>query len=68
MSTRGNPSRTINWLFFNPANTKSALRGITIPGHALDTSVEDLEWVTNLKHKFGFRTNEANIDFWTASR
>jgi len=41
---------------------------MTIPGHALDTSVENLEWVANLKRKFEFRTNVANIEFWTVSR
>ena len=65
MSTRGNPSRTINWLFFNPANARSTVWDTTIPGHALDTSVGNLEWVASLKGLFKFRTDKANVEFWT---
>jgi len=69
LSTHGNPSKAlhINWLFFNPANAESTIRGMTIPGHALDTSVGNLEWVASLKRKFDFRTNEANINFLRVS-
>jgi len=41
---------------------------MTIPGHALDTSVENLEWVANLKRKFKFQADEADIELWTVSR
>ena len=68
MNTRGNPLRNVNWLFFNPANADSTVWNVTIPGHALDTSVGNLEWVANLKDNFKFRTNVANIKFWTVSR
>ena len=68
MSTSENPPRTVNWLFFNPANAKSKIWNIIIPSHVLDTSVGNLEWVASLKRKFDFRTNEASIDFWTVNR
>ena len=37
---------------------------MAIPGHSLDTPVEDLEWVANLG-AFKFRVDKADIDFWT---
>lgn len=66
-STHVNPSRTINWLFYNPVNVKSELRSMTIPGHSLDTPVEKLEWVASLEHTFNFRADKANTGFWTVN-
>ena len=68
MSTRGNPPRNINWLFFNPVNAESTVRSTIISGHALDTTIENLEWVADLKRWFKFRVDEADIKFWTVSR
>ena len=68
MNTPGNPSRSISWLFFNPANAKSTVQGTTIPGHALDTPIQNLEWVADLKRWFKFRTDKADIGFWRVGR
>ena len=67
LSTRENPSRTIVWLFHSPANAKSKLWWMTIPGHSLDTSVGKLEWVASLKDMFEFQVIRASIEFWVVS-
>ena len=68
MSTCGNPSGYINWLFSNPANTQGKVHSAAIPDFSLDASVEQLvEWIVTLEKKFEFRAREATLRFWIVS-
>jgi len=65
-STRPNPSRSINWLFFNPVNTRSKVHGLSVPGHPSDIGIGDLDWATELEKKFGFSADTSTIEFQRA--
>jgi hypothetical protein len=61
-STRGNPSKVINWLFFNPVNIKSTVYQLSVSGHSLDTAVDSLGWQNELRSRFKFKADK--IEYW----
>jgi len=53
-STRANPSKRLNWLFFDPKwNADCGTHGILVSGYSLERDIlEELDWVGELKESF----------------
>lgn len=65
MTEKSRSSRTINWLFSNPANGKNEVIPTTLSSDSLDRLVLWLvDWVATLEKRFKFRLEESTLEFW----
>lgn len=62
-STRANPQRKINWLFFSEKNPKSTVHHLPVPAYPLDVTLEDLEWIAVIQKWFKFRADPSSLEF-----